>query len=86
MKIRKIICVLILLILIIGSSFASEYISVSEIESIIQTSGVTGGEVPQIQSRSAVILDRTSSEIIWGKNEHEKTPMASTTNVVSYVG
>lgn len=36
-----------------------------------------------INSRAAVIYDRTSKTIIWGKKENEKRAMASTTNIIS---
>lgn len=38
---------------------------------------------PIINSRSAVIYDRTSGEVIWGKDENSKRKMASTTKIMT---
>ena len=38
---------------------------------------------PKINSKSAVIFDRTSGEIIWGKDENSKKKMASTTKIMT---
>ena len=40
---------------------------------------------PNIISRSAVIFDRDSKEIIWGKNESLRVPMASTTKIMTAI-
>ena len=42
------------------------------------------GEV-SIQSRSAVILDRTSGEVMWGKQENNKVAQASTTKIMTAI-
>ena len=71
MTFRKIISMLILFILLIGNSFA--FTDINE------------EETPEILSRSAVVLDRVSNEIIWGKNEHVQVPMASTTKILTAI-
>ena len=40
---------------------------------------------PQVYSKSAVIYDRTSKTILWGKNENEKLSMASTTKIMTAI-
>ena len=40
---------------------------------------------PTINSRSAVILDRTTGEIVWGKDENNKRKMASTTKIMTAI-
>ncbi|MGN1311019.1 MAG: D-alanyl-D-alanine carboxypeptidase family protein [Clostridia bacterium] len=42
-------------------------------------------EEPNIYSRSAVIYDRTSKTVIWGKNENKEVPMASTTKIMTAI-
>ena len=42
-------------------------------------------EIPTIYSRSAVIYDRTSKTVIWGKNENQEVPMASTTKIMTAI-
>lgn len=39
-------------------------------------------EIPDVNSRSCVVLDRNSNTILYGKNEKNKVKMASTTNVM----
>ena len=36
-----------------------------------------------INSRYAVIFDRTSKTAMWGKNENVEVPMASTTKIIT---
>lgn len=40
---------------------------------------------PVIYSKSAVIYDRGSKTILYGKNEHERLPMASTTKIMTAI-
>lgn len=38
---------------------------------------------PQILSREAVVYDRSSGTVLWGKNENTPVPMASTTKIMT---
>lgn len=40
---------------------------------------------PQISSRAAVVIDRNSKKVIYGKNENEKRAMASTTKIMTAI-
>lgn len=40
---------------------------------------------PEVLSRHAVIYDRTSKTVIWGKDEMTETPMASTTKIMTAI-
>lgn len=40
---------------------------------------------PIINSRAAVIYDRTSGEVIWGKDENSERKMASTTKIMTSI-
>lgn len=40
---------------------------------------------PVINARAAIIYDRETKEIIWGKNETEKRAMASTTKIMTAI-
>lgn len=42
-------------------------------------------EEPILNARAAVIYDRKTKEIIWGKNETEKRAMASTTKIMTAI-
>lgn len=56
----------------------------SEIET--STNSSTGkNEVPNVNSRSCVVLDRNSKMILYGKNEKNKVKMASTTKIMTAI-
>ncbi len=42
-------------------------------------------EVPQLNSRSCVVLDRLNQNILYGKNEKNKVKMASTTKIMTAI-
>lgn len=88
---KKIISMLLLIIMIVSMSipvFADdeeeEFLEDNQIkEEMIETS-VELDKQPNLSSRAAVILDRTSKRVLWGKQENTKRAMASTTNIISY--
>ena len=78
--------IIILLIVFISSSVYSDEIDTEEIiwkDNFIQASN--SKEEPKINSRSAVVYDRKSKKVIWGKKENEKRPMASTTKIMTAI-
>lgn len=61
-------------------------ISQNEMEELITETATTPvSEQLQINARAAIIYDRTTKEIIWGKNETQKKPMASTTKIMTAI-
>lgn len=54
-------------------------------ELIEAASDVKSEQLPNINSRAAIIYDRTTGEVIWGKNETQKRPMASTTKIMTAI-
>lgn len=42
-------------------------------------------KAPKINSRYAVVYDRTSKTVIWGKDEAREVPMASTTKIMTAI-
>ena len=78
--------ILFIFIIQIGTlSFADdldeETIDVSaEVEASIQSN-----EAPEVNSRSCVVLDRLSKNILYGKNEKNKVKMASTTKIMTAI-
>ena len=54
----------------------------NEINKTIETSANLNDE-PKINSSSAVVIDRKSKNIIYGKNENVKKAMASTTKIMT---
>lgn len=56
----------------------------NNISSLIEvSSNIT--EEPTINSRSAIIYDRTSGSVLYGKSENEKRKMASTTKIMTAI-
>ena len=87
MKKKIIILLTIIFLFNIGIVYADdgeeeEYNS-NEIENLIVESSAKVVKEPQINARAAVIYDRSTNEIIWGKNENQKRPMASTTKIMT---
>lgn len=88
---KRIISLIILLIIctsniiIFADDEIEEYnkkIDNNEINKTIETS-VNLNDEPKINSRSAVVIDRKSKNIIYGKNENVKKAMASTTKIMT---
>lgn len=52
-------------------------------EDVVETTN--NAEEPKINSRSAIIYDRKSKRVIWGKAENERRPMASTTKIMTAI-
>lgn len=85
------ICLLSLIIFIFYSSIPSfaDDINLEEEqyitdENIINTSSsVISTTIPAINSRSAIVLDRNSENILYGKNQFNKVKMASTTKIMT---
>jgi len=42
-------------------------------------------KTPNINSRSAIVIDRNSNYILYGKNENKKVKMASTTKIMTAI-
>lgn len=59
--------------------------NINEIENLLVESATIPSEEPKINARAAIIYDRTTKEIIWGKNEYDKRAMASTTKIMSAI-
>ena len=60
-------------------SFNSE-----EFQEIIETSFSPTKE-PILNSKAAIIYDRNSHMVLWGKNQYSKRPMASTTKIMTAI-
>ncbi len=57
-------------------------VDIKEIEKVIETTSEVLDE-PRINSRYAIVLDRDSKAILYGKNEKTRTKMASTTKIMT---
>ena len=87
MKFKKIIFLLIILTIFPTISIADEY-SVDEYiesDSIVEVSSLDMSNTPNINAKYAVVLDRASKTILYGKNENSICKMASTTKILTAI-
>lgn len=61
-----------------------EELNVIELQEIVESS-TSPTEEPIINSKAAIIYDRTTKKVIWGKKQNEKRPMASTTKIMTAI-
>ena len=84
---KNLLVILIILILNFTSVVYADDIDDLEIidwsDKILETTNTS--EETKINSRAAVIYDRKSQKIIWGKKENERRPMASTTKIMTAI-
>lgn len=87
----RFICIFTLVTLLLNYRFVfanideTESVDLNQIkEDIIQTSSNTN-EIPTINSRSAIVFDRTSKTILFGKEENNIRKMASTTKIMTAI-
>ena len=84
----KKILIFILIVIFTGNTYvhADDHIeemqSEKEILDILQTSSTVDDTI-SINSRAAVVIERTTNKVLYGKKEQEKRPMASTTKIMT---
>jgi len=72
-------------IIVFADDDNEEEIQLKELEqTIIETIG-NNAEEPSINARSAIIFDRTTKKMMWGKNENDVRAMASTTKIMTAI-
>ena len=86
-KIYKFITTIILCILAFrATTYADDLVNFDEgninVNETVKTSAKQVN-IPDINSRSAVVIDRNSNTILYGKNENDKRKMASTTKIMT---
>ncbi len=70
--------------IIYADSEEEEEIQANEIQQIVESSTKISDE-PILNSKAAIIYDRTTKKVIWGKNENTKRAMASTTKIMTAI-
>lgn len=61
-----------------------EELNVNELQEIVGAA-TKPNEEPVINSKAAIIYDRATKKVIWGKNENDKRAMASTTKIMTSI-
>lgn len=88
MKNKKIIFIITCVLILINSiCFADDRIEENnkkEMEEILQTA-VEVDKEPKINSRAAIIYERNTGRILWGKEQDSKRKMASTTKIMTAI-
>lgn len=85
------ICTIIILILanctayVFADDVDEEELLENEVKEISVETIAEEQKEPVLNARAAVIYDRKTKEIIWGKNENEKKAMASTTKIMTAI-
>ncbi len=91
---KKYIIYIVIFIYVIGSTsvvfaddedFEEDINDTAWIYEQIESASANATNEPVINSRSAVIYDRTSGEVIWGKDENSERKMASTTKIMTAI-
>ena len=59
-----------------------DHVDIEGINEVIEIAA-QASQVPKLDSRYAVVLDRKTKTILYGKNEMNKTKMASTTKIMT---
>ena len=84
---KKIICIL-LIILIVAMPQVNLAVDDDDIDYIWLQEEITAAketDEPKVYSKAAVVFDRGSKTILYGKNENEKLAMASTTKIMTAI-
>lgn len=86
-KFIQFVVLLFLIIFLPTSCFADDYIEpieeLPDFSSIVTSSSISSS--PNINSRSAVVIERTTGTVLFGKNEYDIRKMASTTKIMTAI-
>ena len=62
-----------------------ENVDVTQLWEVVQTSNARVQTEPLINSRSAIVMEPETGEILYEKNSQQKRPMASTTKIMTAI-
>ena len=85
---KRIIIVIILILFISSVSFADDISEELSNENILFNSQEVSTEpsiLPDIASKAAIVIDRDSKAVLYGKNINQKRAMASTTKIMTAI-
>ncbi len=85
---KRIIIVIILILFISSVSFADDISEELNNENILFSSQEVSTEpsiLPDISSKAAIVIDRDSKAVLYGKNINQKRAMASTTKIMTAI-
>lgn len=90
MKFKKIYVSMFLLVFIFTSVvFANidenEQIDITEVKQEVTQASADNSNLPDINSKSAIVIDRATKMVLYGKNEYDVRKMASTTKIMTAI-
>ena len=62
-----------------------EDINEMQMQELVVESVAEPTDEPKINARAAIIYDRLTKQVLWGKNENDKRAMASTTKIMTAI-
>ena len=87
--VKKIIATILILISLFNPmAFADDKIEDEELidlNEVMEASVTVSQEEPTINSRAAVVIDRSTGVVLYGKNENTRKKMASTTKIMTAI-
>lgn len=69
----------------LADDLETEEVDIDEIKGEVLETAAKASRTLQINSRAAVVIDRDSKCVLYGKNENEKRAMASTTKIMTAI-
>lgn len=90
MKLKKL-CVFIFFLVFVFTTITyanideDEQINITEVKQELQETSAGSTNIPDINSRSAIVIDRATKNILYGKNEYDVRKMASTTKIMTAI-
>lgn len=85
---KKVLCAISIIIILIQNTCLAVYVNENDnqdenLNQILETASVVDENEPKLNVRNAVVYDRKSNRVIFGKQENKRVAMASTTNIVT---
>ena len=71
--------------LVHANNIDEEQIDLTQIRQELEEVSASATNIPDINSRSAIVLERTTKSILYGKNEYDVRKMASTTKIMTAI-
>ncbi|MBR3249864.1 MAG: D-alanyl-D-alanine carboxypeptidase [Clostridia bacterium] len=86
-KIYKITIIFIFLAstIVYANNIDEEQIDLTQIKQELAEVSSNASNIPDINSRSAIVLERTTKSVLYGKNEYDVRKMASTTKIMTAI-
>ena len=87
---KKVLCAISIIIILIQNTCLAVYVNENDnqdenLNQILETASVVDENEPKLNVRNAVVYDRKSNRVIFGKQENKRVAMASTTKIMTAI-